>query len=605
MKPKKVFSHQLAKSFSCKQLALKILVLVFSFQFSVFTVKSYSQVSINASGLTPNSSTWLDIGIALSSGNGVDTKGMLIPRVALTATNSTNPIVPAPGSSEKGLLVFNTSSAGSSPYNVEPGYYFWDGSKWVQLLNGGSPGTAWLTLGNTGSTSSTATIGSTVNGNFIGTTDAKDFVIASYNQERMRITSGGNVGIGTTSPAGPLHVVIPVQPVLSATGGTITYSGGYTIHTFTGSGTFTVTSAPGSSTVDVLVVGAGGNGGGNAGGGGGGGEVTEYAGVGVTEQAYTITVGVGGGGAKIGNNGTNGGTTSALGHTAAGGGGGGYSANGSDGASGGGGGGYSSSYSGGNGSAGHNGGAGYFSSTTYYGGGGGGGAGSNGNSPGCGGSGKTSSYSGSSLAYGAGGAGGNYYMSCCSAASGIGGIGDGNAYSCNFTNGNSNTGSGGGGGQGSSGGIGGSGIVIIRYPTPAVVLPDLLVVKSTGKIGMGTTTPAYTLDVCGDIRATGSVYYGGTCGTANGTAYNKPDYVFESDYKIYTPNEIEKFIGKKGHLPWLTSAKKEKKENNGAVNITRMSFETLEAVENMQLQIIEQQKQIEEMQKKIKRLENK
>ncbi len=117
-----------------------------------------------------------------------------------------------------------------------------------------------------------------------------------------------------------------------------------------------------------------------------------------------------------------------------------------------------------------------------------------------------------------------------------------------------------------------------------------------GNVGIQTTLPAYTLDVCGDIRASGSVYYGGTCGAADGTDYTKPDYVFRNGYKIYSVDEVEKFISKKGHLPWLTSAQKEKEENEGgAVNITRMSFETLEAVENMQLQIIELKKEIEHL----------
>ena len=55
----------------------------------------------------------------------------------------------------------------------------------------------------------------------------------------------------------------------SATGGTITTSGSYTIHTFTDSGTFGATNAPIGFSVDYLVV-AGGGGGGYGGGGAGG-----------------------------------------------------------------------------------------------------------------------------------------------------------------------------------------------------------------------------------------------------------------------------------------------------------------------------------------------
>jgi hypothetical protein len=125
-------------------------------------------------------------------------------------------------------------------------------------------------------------------------------------------------------------------------------------------------------------------------------------------------------------------------------------------------------------------------------------------------------------------------------------------------------------------------------------------IVSSGSVGIGCTSPAYTLDVSGNIRATGSVLYGGSNCTANATAYSKPDYVFESNYKkTYSPFEVEKFILKEGHLPWVTSAKDERKENKGAVDITRMSFQTLEATENIQMQVIEQQKTITSQQAEI------
>ena len=82
-----------------------------------------------------------------------------------------------------------------------------------------------------------------------------------------------NVNDGTTNATG-------LSDYITATGGTITTSGDYKIHTFTGPGTFCVSgggtappsSGSGSNTVDYLVVaGAGGAGSDNAGGGGAGG----------------------------------------------------------------------------------------------------------------------------------------------------------------------------------------------------------------------------------------------------------------------------------------------------------------------------------------------
>src|SRR3989344_3644731 len=76
----------------------------------------------------------------------------------------------------------------------------------------------------------------------------------------------------------------------NVTGGTITSSGGYKIHTFTGSGTLTV-SCPSSLSTQALVVAGGGAGGYgiNAGGGGGAGGVLYSSASSVTPQAYKVT----------------------------------------------------------------------------------------------------------------------------------------------------------------------------------------------------------------------------------------------------------------------------------------------------------------------------
>ena len=61
-------------------------------------------------------------------------KGFLPPRVALTGTNDLSTIAtPATG-----LVVFNTATAGTTPNNVLPGYYYYDGTKWNQLVDQGS-----------------------------------------------------------------------------------------------------------------------------------------------------------------------------------------------------------------------------------------------------------------------------------------------------------------------------------------------------------------------------------------------------------------------------------------------------------------------------------
>ena len=108
-------------------------------------------------------------------------------------------------------------------------------------------------------------------------------------------------------------------------------------------------------------------------------------------------------------------------------------------------------------------------------------------------------------------------------------------------------------------------------------------VESDGDVGIGVNNPAYALDVKGSIRATGSVLYGGTEGNPDGTAYVKPDYVFEDGYRPLETGEVEAYLEKEGHLPWITASAD---EDDASIDMTRMAFETVETAENLQLQLI-------------------
>ena len=81
----------------------------------------FAQVAINTTGAPPDASAGLDVNFT--------NKGLLPPRVALTAINSATPVT-APA---VGLLVYNTAVAGVSPNNVLPGYYCWNGTRWMAV----------------------------------------------------------------------------------------------------------------------------------------------------------------------------------------------------------------------------------------------------------------------------------------------------------------------------------------------------------------------------------------------------------------------------------------------------------------------------------------
>tara|TARA_R100000388_G_scaffold65644_1_gene47666 strand:- start:695 stop:2053 length:1359 start_codon:yes stop_codon:yes gene_type:complete len=299
---------------------------------------------------------------------------------------------------------------------------------------------------------------------------------------------------------------------MTATGGTETTvnCGSCKVHTFTGPGTFSVSSlsdVPANNVISYMVVGGGGGGGFLDGGGGGAGgfredksPVTPYTaspldGAGaitVTSTNFPITVGGGGAGSSpcgVGKDGTA--STFSTITSAGGGGGGGHTSPREPGNAGGSGGGGShgpGSPSGGAGNTppvspaqGFGGGAGVQGGSGTNAGGGGGGATAAGignpipnSSPtkSQGGAGATTSINGTPTAY-AGGGGGGMESNAPQNTSNVGGAGGGGAGSDSgalATAATANTGGGGGGGgyqapggPGGHGNSGGSGVVIIRY----------------------------------------------------------------------------------------------------------------------------------------------
>ena len=91
-------------------------------------------VGINTTGNAPNSSAMLDVESA--------DKGLLIPRVSLTDIADVVTI-PTPALS---LLVYNTNAAITGGSGL--GYYYFDGTNWIKLIDGSTANTNWSIIGN-------------------------------------------------------------------------------------------------------------------------------------------------------------------------------------------------------------------------------------------------------------------------------------------------------------------------------------------------------------------------------------------------------------------------------------------------------------------------
>lgn len=133
--------------------------------------------------LTAGVNTSRTIGINVTAPQGAlditsTTDGVLIPRVALTATNVATVLTPTVSE-----LVYNSATSAVGPNQVSPGYYYWDGSLWIRLATG-NPNTDWGVLGNSGLSGTT---------NFLGTTDDVDVAFRRNN------LAAGKIGATSTS----------------------------------------------------------------------------------------------------------------------------------------------------------------------------------------------------------------------------------------------------------------------------------------------------------------------------------------------------------------------------------------------------------------------
>lgn len=116
-------------------------------------------------------------------------------------------------------------------------------------------------------------------------------------------------------------------------------------------------------------------------------------------------------------------------------------------------------------------------------------------------------------------------------------------------------------------------------------------INSNGRVGIGTASPAYMLDVIGTIRA-----------REIKVDLNGADFVFENDYKLMPLNELEKFVKDNKHLPEVLPAKE--MEKNGT-DLGILASKLLQKIEELTLYTIEQNKKLEKQNQELKILKGK
>lgn len=104
---------------------MRKVIYLFAFM-ALVAVKGHAQGVTIGSDIAPHSDALLEL---KEGENGLSSKGLLLPRMALKSTTDASPL----GARVAGMMVYNTATAGTGATAVTPGLYYNDGDKWVRL----------------------------------------------------------------------------------------------------------------------------------------------------------------------------------------------------------------------------------------------------------------------------------------------------------------------------------------------------------------------------------------------------------------------------------------------------------------------------------------
>ena len=111
-----------------------------------------------------------------------------------------------------------------------------------------------------------------------------------------------------------------------------------------------------------------------------------------------------------------------------------------------------------------------------------------------------------------------------------------------------------------------------------------------GSVGIGTSSPQYTLSVNGTVGAKDIIV----------TSTGWPDYVFDRGYQLRPLSEVDKYIRNNHHLPGVPS---EKEVAGDGLHVGVMQAKLLEKIEELTLYMIKQERENQVLRERLEKLE--